>query len=89
MDRTPTCLTLAYAQTSRTQCDFDLQARDMVVAHDTLFCHDNHLCQMILNHARQRYGSDTLLGMHNHTFHGGGIQEFCGMLCRTCFVPSH
>ena len=54
MDWTPICLTLAYAQTSRTQCDFDLQARDMVVAHDTLFCHDNHLCQMILKtyHAR-------------------------------------
>ena len=59
-----TCFTEANAQ--RLCVDYDLDIRpsyisDIILARDTLSCHDNHLCQLVfkLNYAIQSYGLDT------------------------------
>ena len=40
---------VAYTQSLHVQYETDLRARNMVLAHATLSCHDDHLCQIILN----------------------------------------
>ena len=55
-----TGFTEIYAQSLRADCDIDLWSTDMVLVHDTLFCHDDHLYQIIFksDHAWQSYSSD-------------------------------
>ena len=38
-----------YAQGLSEDCDLNLYPSDMVLVHDTLSCHDDHLCQLFLN----------------------------------------
>ena len=61
MGWTRTGFMAAYAQNLSVQCDLDLQAGDMILAGDTLSCHDNYLCQIILKsqHVGHSYGPDT------------------------------
>ena len=47
MGRTQTGFTEVYAQSLSADCELDLWPSDMVLVHDTLFCHDDHLCQII------------------------------------------
>ena len=44
MGRTRTGFTEAYAQRLRVDCDLDLSRSDMVLARDTLSCHDEQMC---------------------------------------------
>ena len=52
--------TQIYAQSLSADCGIDLWPNDMILLHDTLFCHDDHLYQIIFksHHAWQSYGSD-------------------------------
>ena len=58
--QTRTGSTKIYAQILSADCDIDLWPSDMVLVHDTLFCHDDHLYQIIFksHHAWKNYGSD-------------------------------
>ena len=47
MGKTETGFTEAYAQSISEDCDLDLEPNDMVLLCDKLFCHANHLCQII------------------------------------------
>ena len=49
-----------YAENFSADFDIDLWPNDMVFVHDTLFCHDDHLYQIIFkpHHAWQSYGCD-------------------------------
>ena len=53
--QTQTGFTEIYAQSLSADCDIDLWPNDMVLVHDTLFCHDDHLYQPIfrIHHAWQ------------------------------------
>ena len=61
MGQTWTGFTAVYVQSLSADCDLDLWPGDMVFVCDTLFCHDNHLRQIIFksHYAWQSYGSDT------------------------------
>ena len=84
MGRTQAYVTVAYAQSSHGQCDLDIQADNMVLAHDLSSCHNDNLCQTILQSHHTGYGIDRILGTHTLTgaalyallpFHGGGIKS--------------
>ena len=55
-----TGFTEIYAQSLSADRDTDLWPNDMVLIHDSLFCHDDYLYQIIFksHHAWQKYGSD-------------------------------
>ena len=57
---------IIYEQSSHAKCDLDLQASDMVLALDTMSCHDDYLCKIILksHHAGQSYGRDMILSLY-------------------------
>ena len=82
MGRTVTGFTEAYAQSLSAACDLDLLPSDMVLVHDTLCCHDGHLCRIILKsyHSGRSNGSDTILddtNEHNtHTHTQGKLYAF-------------
>ena len=65
-------------------CDLDLYSSDMVLASDTLSCHDDHLQSIFKSHdAGQSYKSDMILEHTNenmytntHTETGKTIMPF-------------
>ena len=63
-------VSLVYAQSLNADCALDLWSSDMVLIHDILSCHDDHLCQIIFksHHVRLSYGPDRILE-HTH-IHG-------------------
>ena len=56
--QTQTGFTEIYAQSLSADCDIDLWAKDMVLVHDTLFYHEDHLYQLIFKSHQTwpRYG---------------------------------
>ena len=58
--QTRTGFTEIYAQSLSADWYIDLWCNDTVLVHDTLFCHDDHLYQLIFksHHAWPSYGSD-------------------------------
>ena len=53
MDRTETGFTEAYAQSLSADYDLDLRPSHVAFVRDKLSCHDNYLCQIILNPTMQ------------------------------------
>ena len=60
MDHAGTLATIAYARSSRASYDIGRRDSNIILAHNTLSCNDDRLCQTILKfpNAGQSYGSD-------------------------------
>ena len=82
---TRTGFTEIYAQSLSVDCDKGVWPNSMVLVHDTLFCHGDHLYQIIFktHHARQSYNSDMYIEAYaqslrvHHTHKWVGYIEKC------------